>query len=135
MLDDADPQYAKLKDFQYSASIYDIVGANPRITRPAGQWNTLEINCDGHHVTTRHNGVIVTDVTAESHPALKLRELKGFLGLQNHSTEVKFRISVLELRWRIQRNDRCGLVELLHLPSNANANAWVRILSAQAFAW
>ncbi|MCX7421408.1 MAG: DUF1080 domain-containing protein [Planctomycetia bacterium] len=91
VLDDADPQYAKLKDFQYSASIYDIVGANPRITRPAGQWNTLEINCDGHHVTTRHNGVVVTDVTSESHPAIKLRELKGFLGLQNHSTEVKFR--------------------------------------------
>lgn len=91
VLDDADPQYAKLKDFQFSASIYDIVGANPRITRPAGQWNTLEINCDGHHVTTRHNGVVVTDVTAESHPAIKLRELKGFLGLQNHSTEVKFR--------------------------------------------
>ena len=91
VLDDASPQYATLKDFQYSASVYDIVGANPRITRAAGQWNTLEINCDGHHVTTRHNGVIVTDVTAESHPAIKLRELKGFLGLQNHSTEVKFR--------------------------------------------
>jgi len=91
VLDDADPQYAKLKDFQYSASIYDIVGANPRNTRPAGQWNTLEINCDGYHVTTRHNGVVVTDITAESHPAIKLRELKGFLGLQNHSTQVKFR--------------------------------------------
>ena len=91
VLDDAAPQYAKLKDFQYSASIYDIVGADPRNTRPAGQWNTLEINCDGHHVTTRHNGIVVTNVTAESHPTIKLRELKGFLGLQNHSTEVKFR--------------------------------------------
>ncbi|HLQ43560.1 MAG TPA: DUF1080 domain-containing protein, partial [Planctomycetaceae bacterium] len=91
VLDDDAPQYATLKDFQYSASIYDIAGANPRVNRPAGQWNTLEITCDGHHVTTRHNGLTVTDVTAETHPAIKLRELKGYLGLQNHSTEVKFR--------------------------------------------
>src|SRR5207249_11303944 len=87
--DDDAPQYAALKDFQYSASIYDIAGAHPRVTRPAGQWNTLEITCDGHHVTTRHNALTVTDVTAESHPAIKLRELKGYLGLQNHSTAVK----------------------------------------------
>lgn len=91
VLDDAAPQYAKLKDYQYSASIYDIAGANPRVTRPAEQWNTLEIVCDGHRVITRHNGVTVTDINADSHPAVKLRELKGFLGLQNHSTEVKFR--------------------------------------------
>ena len=91
VLDDDAPQHAGLKDFQYSASIYDIAGANPRVTRPAGQWNTLEITVDGHHVTTRHNGLTVTDVTAETFPAIKLRELKGYVGLQNHSTEVKFR--------------------------------------------
>lgn len=91
VLDDAAPQHAKLKDYQYSASIYDIAGANPRNTRPVGEWNSLEIVCDGDRVITRHNGVTVTDINAESHPAIKLRELKGFLGLQNHSTEVKFR--------------------------------------------
>ncbi len=92
ILDDTAPQHANLKDYQYSASVYDIAGANPRNSHPLGQWNTLEITCDGHHVTTRHNGVTVTDVTAESHESkIKLRELKGFLGLQNHSTLVKLR--------------------------------------------
>ena len=42
-------------------------------------------------VITRHNGVAVTGINGESHPLIKLRQLKGFLGLQNHSTEVKFR--------------------------------------------
>ncbi len=91
VLDDAAKEHAKLKDYQYSASIYDIAGANPRNTRPPGEWNTLEIVCDGDRVITRHNGVTVTDINGESHPLLKLRQLQGFLGLQNHSTEVKFR--------------------------------------------
>lgn len=91
VLDDAAPQHAKLKDYQYSASIYDIAGANSRVTRAVGEWNTLEIVCDGDHVITRHNGLTVTSISAESHPAIKLRELSGYLGLQNHNTEVKFR--------------------------------------------
>ncbi len=91
VLDDAAKEHAKLKDYQYSASIYDIAGANPRNTRPPGEWNTLEIVCDGDRVITRHNGVTVTDINAESHPLIKLRQLNGYLGLQNHSTEVKFR--------------------------------------------
>lgn len=91
VLDDAAPQHLKLKDYQYSASIYDIAGANPRVGRPPGEWNTLEINCRGDRVTTWHNGYQVTDVSNSQAPLLALRSLKGFLGLQNHSTIVKFR--------------------------------------------
>jgi hypothetical protein len=91
VLDDAAPQHLKLKDYQYSASIYDIAGANPRVSRPPGEWNTLEINCRGQRVTTWHNGYMVTDVTATESPLLGLRSVNGFLGLQNHSTVVKFR--------------------------------------------
>lgn len=91
MLDDADPKYATLKDYQYSASVYDIQGADPRVTRPAGEWNTLEINCRGQKVTTVHNGRTVVNISSETHPLLALRKTSGFLGLQNHSTVVKFR--------------------------------------------
>ncbi|MBS0206265.1 MAG: DUF1080 domain-containing protein [Planctomycetes bacterium] len=91
VLDDAAPQHLKLKDYQYSASIYDIAGANPRVSRPPGEWNTLEINCRGQRVTTWHNGYMVTDVTSAESPLLGLRSVNGFLGLQNHSTIVKFR--------------------------------------------
>lgn len=91
VLDDADPKYATLKDYQYSASVYDICGANPRVSRPAGEWNTLEINCRGQHVTTVHNGRIVVNATLAAYPLLGLRSTTGYLGLQNHSTEVRFR--------------------------------------------
>ncbi len=91
VLDDAAPQYATLKDFQYCASVYDICGAQPRNCRPAGEWNTLEINRTANQVTTIHNGQIVVNITNESHPLLALRKTEGFLGLQNHSTVVTFR--------------------------------------------
>lgn len=91
ILDDAAPAHLKLKDYQYSASIYDIAGANPRVSRPPGEWNSLEINCFGGRVTTWHNGYLVTDASADESPLLKLRAIQGFLGLQNHSTVVKFR--------------------------------------------
>lgn len=91
VLDDADPMYKTLKDFQYSASIYDFAGANPRNCKSAGQWNSLEINCRGGQVTTLHNGVMVTNISDETVPALALRLKKGYLGLQNHSTRVAFK--------------------------------------------
>ena len=91
VLDDAAPQHLKLKDYQYSASVYDIAGANPRVSRLPGEWNSLEINCRGQRVTTWHNGYMVTDVTSAESPLLGLRSVNGFLGLQNHNTLVKFR--------------------------------------------
>ena len=91
ILDDAAPQHLKLKDYQYSASVYDIAGANPRVSRPPGEWNSLEINCHGQRATTWHNGYLVTDVSATESQLLGLRSVRGFLGLQNHSTVVKFR--------------------------------------------
>jgi len=91
ILDDAAPKYAKLKPYQYSASVYDIVGAHPRTSKPAGQWNCLELNCLGQHITSIHNGTAVVDIDGTSHPAINLRQLEGFLGLQNHSTVVRYR--------------------------------------------
>ncbi len=90
ILDDAAPQHANLKDYQYGGSLYDIAGANPRVTR-TGQWNSLEIDCKGQKVSIVHNGKEVVSVTEESHPLIKLRKTSGYLGLQNHSTEVRFR--------------------------------------------
>ncbi len=91
VLDDAAPQYAKLKDYQYCGSVYDISGASKKVGRPAGEWNTLEINCRDKNITTTHNGVQIIDVKPETHELIKLRLEKGFLGLQNHSTVVRFK--------------------------------------------
>jgi len=91
ILDDAAPQHKDLKDYQYSGSVYDIAGATQRVSKPAGGWNTLEINARGQRLAVSHNGVVVVDLEEEKFPLIKLRQTKGFLGLQNHSTLVKFR--------------------------------------------
>lgn len=91
VLDDSAEKYAKLKAYQYCGSVYDILGASKRVGRPPGQWNTMEIDCRGQEITTIHNGIEIVHVTPEKYPLIKLRKLKGYLGLQNHSSIVKFR--------------------------------------------
>jgi hypothetical protein len=91
ILDDRSPKHADLKDYQYSASLYDIAGASPRNSRPAGRWNTLEICCLGQHVTITQNGVQVVDARDNKYPLLKLRSLNGYLGIQSHNGIVHFR--------------------------------------------
>lgn len=91
ILDDSASKYAKLKDYQYCGSVYDIAGANHRVSKQPGQWNSMEINCHKQHITVTHNGIVIVNVTPEQHPLITLRQPKGFLGLQNHSTVVGFR--------------------------------------------
>lgn len=91
LLDDAAAEYRELKPYQYSASLYDIVGAEPRVSRPAGEWNTFELDVRSRHYRIWHNGVAVVDTDANHHPLLNLRKVSGFLGLQNHSSVIQFR--------------------------------------------
>lgn len=91
ILDDASPRYKELKPYQYSASAYAIHAAEPRVCKPVGEWNTLEIRLEGTHYKITHNGVVVVDVDDKQAPELAKRRLEGKLGLQNHQEEVRFR--------------------------------------------
>lgn len=91
VLDDAHKSYARLQKYQYTGSVYAVAPAMERVARPAGEWNSLEINCKGSSYRVVHNGVVIVDVDESKFPALKERRLKGFLGLQNHSSVVSFR--------------------------------------------
>jgi hypothetical protein len=91
VLDDNAKRYAELKPYQYTGSLYAIVPADPRVCHPAGEWNTLEIDCHGTDYLVIHNGVQVIKASAAEHPELAKRLTKGFLGLQNHSEEVWYK--------------------------------------------
>jgi hypothetical protein len=91
VLDDAHPKYANLKPYQYTGSVYAIVPAEPHVGLPAGEWNRMEINVQGDRYRITHNGVVVVNADAQSHPELAERLKQGFLGLQNHNTNVAFR--------------------------------------------
>lgn len=91
ILDDAAPQYSNLKPYQYCGSLYAVKEARQRVTRPAGTWNVLEIDCRGMSYVVRHNGHTVVEAEGTLVPELKQRRVSGFLGLQNHSEPVEFR--------------------------------------------
>ena len=81
----------ELKPYQYRAASTPSPRRALRVSRPAGEWNSLEINARGSGYRVTHNGVTVVDASEEKFPGLKERLVKGFLGLQNHSTKVWFR--------------------------------------------
>jgi hypothetical protein len=91
ILDDAAERYAKLEPYQFSGSVYAIAPAKHQVSRPAGRWNNLEIDCRGPRYRVIHNGVLIVDADAKEFPELKERLTQGHLGLQNHSEEVWFR--------------------------------------------
>jgi Domain of Unknown Function (DUF1080) len=91
ILDDTSERYKNLQPYQFSASLYAILAAEPRVGRPPGEWNTLEINCCGRSYRVIHNGIQVVKADEHTTPELKQRLVEGFLGLQNHSEEVWFR--------------------------------------------
>lgn len=91
ILDDAADRYKNLKPWQYSGSVYGIAPAKTRVGKPVGRWNTLEINLRGQAYRVVHNGVVIVDATPENFPALAKRRQKGFVGFQNHKTQVWLR--------------------------------------------
>lgn len=91
ILDDSAEPYRMLKPYQYCGSVYAIAPALQKTGKPAGEWNTLEINCHGTAYVITHNGVLIVHACEEAFPELKQRLLRGFLGLQNHSEQVWFR--------------------------------------------
>jgi hypothetical protein len=101
ILDDYAERYANLRPEQYTASIYDVQAPSDRTSRPAGEWQTMVITCNGPYVDIELNGekVIDTDVRyypykLDTHPGLKRQ--RGYIGLQNHGSRIEFRNITIE---------------------------------------
>lgn len=96
VLDDAAPMYAKLMPEQYTGSIYDVQAASPRVTKEAGQWQHMNILCDGRKVKVTVNGKTVVDANLDDYPAKfdkhpGLKRADGYIGLQNHGSRLDYR--------------------------------------------
>jgi hypothetical protein len=107
ILDDDHPSYAHIDYYQYTGSLYHVVAPTRRVTKPAGQWNALEIRAEGRRLVVVVNGVKVVDAdldrlredkaVAREHPGLARTD--GRLGLQSHSERVEFRrLRIKELK-------------------------------------
>ena len=61
VLDDTDPQYAKLDPRQYNGSAYGMVAAHRGYLRPVGEWNFEEVTVKGSTIKVELNGTVILD--------------------------------------------------------------------------
>jgi hypothetical protein len=92
--------------FHDTGAMYDLAAPSKNAMRPAGEWNTLEITCDGHVIDVTVNGEAVNhvdlgqfseanrrpdgsehkfDVVYRDHPT------RGYIGLQDHGADCWFK--------------------------------------------
>ncbi len=71
-----------------TGSIYPFQASTTANTKPAGEWNTFEMVCNGHNYSVRINNRVVTTWTDTT-----TRSLTGHIGLQNYDDgkTVRFR--------------------------------------------
>jgi hypothetical protein len=103
ILDDYAEQWSHLEPHQYTGSIYGVQAPSDRVSRKAGEWQTMVILAHGPHIQVGLNGkkIVDTDLTyypnrLDTHPGLM--RTGGYIGLQNHGSRVEFRkIMIREL--------------------------------------
>lgn len=93
ILDDYAAKHRDIKPCQYHGSIYCTVPAKRGHTKPAGEWNTEEIMCQGSHWKVTVNDVVIVDVDLATVPAAAalVRRTQGPLGFLGHGSLVEFR--------------------------------------------
>ncbi len=101
VLDDYADEYKALKPWQYCGSVYSTIAPSERATKPAGEWEKMNIRVQSQKIQVTLNGkqIINGDLSehmdkVKDHPGLK--RLGGFIGLQNHSTRCDFRNIVIK---------------------------------------
>ena len=82
ILDDHGREPAKFT----SGSLYDVVAPSANMSKPAGEWNQVRMDCRGRRIQVSMNGRPIVDYETD-------RLTRGYLGLQNHDTNavVRFR--------------------------------------------
>jgi hypothetical protein len=80
-------------DWHCTGTLYSMTQAKARPSKPAGEWNTMEITLQGLRTIVHVNGVLVTDYDGVSpvperkqsyEPERGPRPESGYIGLQNH---------------------------------------------------
>jgi serine/threonine protein kinase len=66
-----------------TGAIFGVAAAARAAANPVGQWNTLEVTCQGDLVTIRINQQLVNEVNMALTPALTSRPRRGYLGIYN----------------------------------------------------
>ncbi len=84
-----------------TGSLYRYKGPTANPTRPAPEWNTIEVTCHGSRITVRLNGQTILEADQSELPDVKSKPAgapdpkhkprRGYVALQSHSGRVEFR--------------------------------------------
>jgi Domain of Unknown Function (DUF1080) len=92
ILDDNGPKYkGKLQPYQYSGGLYHFQAPTKAMFKGAGEWNSYELTVKGDAISLVYNGEKVIEADISKNDEMKKRPRKGYIGLQNHGSEVEFR--------------------------------------------
>jgi len=74
-----------------TVQLYGITAPKSRVSKPAGEWQTMKIVCQGREVQVTLNGTQISSTNlneqqahAKEHPGIN--RASGHVGLQNHGT-------------------------------------------------
>jgi hypothetical protein len=74
-----------------TGAVYDVAAPRVNASRPAGEWNNMEVVLNGPRLTVVLNGDTIQDLNMDEHDELRYRLRRGFIGLQDHNSPVAFR--------------------------------------------
>ncbi|MGC8640565.1 MAG: 3-keto-disaccharide hydrolase [Isosphaeraceae bacterium] len=87
-----------------SGSLYRYVAPAKNAIRPAGEWNSVDIECAGPLIKVTMNGETIIDFNQQTAQTLRQKPLAGYLCLQNHGGKIEFRaLRVRELAPSVSR--------------------------------
>ena len=85
--DDAGKQPGK----HSSGSLYRYVAPKTNATKPAGEWNVVEIECRGPKIRINLNGQTIHDLDQTTIEEIKNKPLSGYFSLQDHGKRIEYR--------------------------------------------
>jgi hypothetical protein len=96
---EADPNTASM------GAIFPVVAPRKVNVRNQGDWNSLRVVADGLKFQVWTNGELIHDLSLASHPELRVRLRRGYLGIESLSYPIRFRnLQIRELpstdRWQ-----------------------------------
>lgn len=97
VLDDADPKYATIKEWQAHGSVYGLVPSVRGYLRPAGEWNFEEVTVQGSRITVELNGSVILDADLKGRKSqlgdkhVGQERTEGRFGFCGHGDPVEFR--------------------------------------------
>lgn len=87
LLDDAGKPPTK----HSTGSLYRYVQPKANPVKPAGEWNSMDVECLGARIRVTLNGQEIINVDQSTIDEIRNKPLKGYVCLQNHGKKIEFR--------------------------------------------